>query len=61
MRITKVDVMWSLLATFFRAASTALLLPLILKLLPAEERNLLKALSRRSRDRFAIGLTSNGS
>jgi O-antigen/teichoic acid export membrane protein len=37
MRITKVDVIWSFLATFFRAASTALLLPLILKLLPAEE------------------------
>jgi O-antigen/teichoic acid export membrane protein len=37
MRITKVDVAWSFLATFFRAASTALLLPLILKLLPAEE------------------------
>jgi O-antigen/teichoic acid export membrane protein len=37
MRITKIDVMWSFLATFFRAASTALLLPLILKLLPTEE------------------------
>ncbi len=37
MRITKVDVVWSFFATFFRAASSALLLPLILKLLPAEE------------------------
>jgi O-antigen/teichoic acid export membrane protein len=37
MRITKVDVVWSFFATFFRAASSALLLPLILKMLPAEE------------------------
>lgn len=37
MQITKVDVIWSFFATFFRAASSALLLPLILKLLPAEE------------------------
>jgi O-antigen/teichoic acid export membrane protein len=37
MRISKVDVIWSFFATFFRVASTALLLPLILKLLPAED------------------------
>ncbi len=37
MQITKIDVAWSFSATFFRIASSALLLPLILKLLPAEE------------------------
>jgi O-antigen/teichoic acid export membrane protein len=37
MQITKVDVAWSFFATFFRIASTALLLPVILKLLPADE------------------------
>jgi O-antigen/teichoic acid export membrane protein len=37
MQISKVDVVWSFLATFFRVASTALLLPVILKLLPVEE------------------------
>jgi O-antigen/teichoic acid export membrane protein len=37
MQITRIDVVWSFFATFFRAASTALLLPFILKLLPAEE------------------------
>lgn len=37
MQISKVDVVWSFFATFFRVASTALLLPIILKLLPADE------------------------
>jgi len=37
MRITKIDVTWNFSATFFRVASNALLLPLILKLLPAQE------------------------
>lgn len=37
MQISKVDVAWSFFATFFRIASTALLLPVILKLLPADE------------------------
>ncbi len=37
MQISKVDVVWSFFATFFRVASTALLLPVILKLLPADE------------------------
>jgi len=37
MQISKVDVAWSFFATFFRVASTALLLPVILKLLPADE------------------------
>jgi O-antigen/teichoic acid export membrane protein len=37
MQISKVDVVWSFFATFFRVASSALLLPLILRLLPAEE------------------------
>lgn len=37
MQITRKDVAWSFFATFFRVASTALLLPLILRMLPAEE------------------------
>jgi len=37
MRITKADVVWSFFAAFFKVASSALLLPLILKMLPAEE------------------------
>jgi O-antigen/teichoic acid export membrane protein len=37
MRITNEDVIWSFFATFFKAASGALLLPLILKMLPSEE------------------------
>ncbi len=37
MQISKVDVAWSFFATFFRVASTALLLPIILRLLPADE------------------------
>jgi O-antigen/teichoic acid export membrane protein len=37
MQISKVDVAWSFFGTFFRVGSTALLLPLILNMLPAEE------------------------
>lgn len=37
MHITKSDAIWNFLATFFKAASNALLLPLILRLLPSEE------------------------
>lgn len=37
MQISRKDVAWNFFATFFRAASTALLLPLILRLMPAEE------------------------
>lgn len=37
MHITKLDAIWNFLATFFKAASSALLLPLILRMLPSEE------------------------
>ncbi|QDW26947.1 hypothetical protein FFJ24_019845 [Pedobacter sp. KBS0701] len=37
MTINKIDVIWNYIATFFRVASSAILLPLILRFLPAEE------------------------
>lgn len=37
MKISKKDVIWSFSATFFKVASSALLLPLILRMLPAED------------------------
>ncbi|RYF26878.1 MAG: hypothetical protein EOO42_00195 [Flavobacteriales bacterium] len=37
MTINKIDVIWNYIATFFRVASSAILLPLILRFLPTEE------------------------
>lgn len=37
MNINKIDVLWNYLATFLKIASSAVLLPLILRVLPAEE------------------------
>lgn len=37
MTINKIDVIWNYIATFFRVASSAILLPLILRFLPAQE------------------------
>ncbi|PAM94255.1 hypothetical protein B4N84_14400 [Flavobacterium sp. IR1] len=37
MQITKIDVIWNYVATFLKIASSALLLPFILRILPAEE------------------------